>query len=242
MAGGDVVIGQLRILNEAYALLRVVAFAHGVHPLWAYAEMCRLVGQLAIFGGNYRPPEVPLYDHDDLGGCFFRIKRYLDGLFDRIVEPEYKQVPFEGHGLRMQVPLEPAWLESAWQMFVGVKSPLPPEDCVTLLTKPGQVDMKIGSSTTVDRIYQRGLSGLRFVHNPNPPRALPRQAGLVYLEVDREAQLEEWQNVQKSLTLAIRLNEHRIEGSIEGQKTLTIRMGPNTTPLQFTLYVIRAAR
>jgi type VI secretion system protein ImpJ len=169
------------------------------------------------------------------------VKKYIDALLDKIIEPEYKQRPFEGAGLRMQVPLEPSWLEPSWQMFVGVKSPLPTDECVKLLTKAGQLDMKIGSSDRVDRIYQLGQAGLKFAHSPTPPRALPVIKDLIYLQVARDSQLEEWQNVQKSLTLAIRLNETRIAGSIQGQRTLTIRSGGQTTTLQFTLFVVRTS-
>jgi type VI secretion system protein ImpJ len=153
-------VGQLQVLNEAYALWHVLAFAEGIHPLTAYAELCRLVGQLAVFGQLRRPPELPHYDHDDLGHCFWQVKKHLDALLDDVREPEYKLRPFEGAGKRMQVTLEPAWLEAAWQMFVGVKSPLPAEECVALLTR-GQLDMKIGSSEHVDNIDQRGAEGLR---------------------------------------------------------------------------------
>jgi type VI secretion system protein ImpJ len=243
-ASDALITGQLRVLNEAYALLGVMAFAQ-VHPLPAYLELCRLVGQLAIYGEGARPPELPRYDHDDLGGCFYRVKQYIDALLDRIVEPEYKQRPFEGAGLRMQVPLEPSWLEPAWQMYVGTKSPLPADEVVRLLTRPGQLDMKIGSSDRVDRIYQLGQAGLKFTHIAQPPRALPAGNDLVYLQVSRESQQEEWQNVQRSLTLAIRLNEARVVGNIQGQRVLTIRTGPAaagagpTTTLQFTLYVVK---
>jgi type VI secretion system protein ImpJ len=127
-------------------------------------------------------------------------------------------------------------------MYVGVQSPLPADECVRLLTRPGQLDMKIGSSDRVDRIFQLGQAGLKFAHAPVPPRALPTLPGLTYLQVSRESQQEEWQNVQKSLTLAIRLNETRVVGSIEGQRVLTIRTGGQTTTLQFTLYVVREER
>jgi type VI secretion system protein ImpJ len=63
-------------------------------------------------------------------------------------------------------------------------------------------------------------------------------SGLIYFQVSRESQLEEWQNVQKSLTLAIRMNENRIAGNIQGQRILTIKTGGQTTTLQFTLYVV----
>ena len=113
------------MLNEAYALLNILAFAAGVHPLTAYYELCRLVGQLAIFGETRRPPDLPRYDHDDLGGCFYAVKKHLDALLVRHPRAGVQgSRPFEGAGKRMQVALEPAWLEAHWQMYVGVKTPV----------------------------------------------------------------------------------------------------------------------
>ncbi len=238
--GDSLIVGQLRVLNEAYALLNVSAFARGVHPLPAYAELCRLVGQLAIFGDNRRPPELPRYDHDDLGGCFYAVKRHLDALLDGIVEPDYKARPFEGAGLRMQVALDPSWLEANWQMYVGVKSPLPVEESVRMLTT-GQLDMKIGSAGEVDKIFERSAAGLRFTYTPTPPRALPSMQGLAYFQVSRDS--PEWQNVRNSLTLAVRLKATSVVGNIQGQRVLTIKTaaGPTTT-MEFTLYVVKIER
>jgi type VI secretion system protein ImpJ len=239
--GGDaVLVAQLQVLNRGSARLRVLAFAQGIHPLETYLELCDLVGELSIFGPTRRPPELPLYDHDDLGGCFYRVKQYLDDLLDLLVEPVYKERPFIGVGLRMQVALEPVWLEPSWQMFVGVQSSLGTDECVRLMTVPGQFDMKIGSSGRVDAIFRLGRAGLRFEFQPIPPRNLPTHPGLIYFLIRREAQDEEWQNVQRSLTLALRLNENFIAGSIQGQRTLSIKVGTLTVPVQFTLYVVPA--
>jgi type VI secretion system protein ImpJ len=239
-AGDSLILAQLRVLNEASALLGPLVWAQGVHPLPAYLELCRLVGQLAIFGRQRRVPDLPRYDHDDLGGCFNQVRHYIDDFLDQIVEPDYKERPFEGAGLRMQVVLEPAWLETVWQTFVGVQTPLPAEDCVKLLTRSDKLDMKIGSSERVDRIFQLGERGLKFTHTPVPPRALPSTPGLFFFQVDRNSQQEEWDNVRRSLTLAIRLNEKSVLGTIDRQRVLTIRTagGPPTT-VQFTLYIVR---
>jgi type VI secretion system protein ImpJ len=236
--GDPLIFNQLRVVNEAYALLGVQVFAQGVHPLPSYLELCRLVGQLAIFGATRRPPELPPYDHDDLGTCFYRVKQYIDMLLDILVEPDYEQREFEGAGLQMQVHLEPKWLESIWQMYVGVQGRLSPEECVRLLTRSGQLDMKIGSSERVNEIFRLGEMGLRFTHTPIPPRALPKTTGLVYFQILRESNPQEWQRVQKTLALAIRLNENLIVGNIQGQRVLTIRSGGQTTTMQFTLYVV----
>jgi type VI secretion system protein ImpJ len=231
-------LGQLHVFNAAYAVLGVLAFADGVHPLKAYLELCRLVGQLAVFGPARQVPALPRYDHDDLGGCFFRVRQYLDDLLEEMAEPPYEERPFVGEDKRMQVALEPKWLEPAWRMYVGVHSPLKAEECVRLLTQRGQLDMKIGSSTHVDEIFLRGLKGLEFTHVSIPPDALPSDPGLIYFQVSRQAQREEWQNVQRSLTLAIRLNQRFIAGNIQGEQRLAIQTGTRTVPMQFTLYLV----
>jgi type VI secretion system protein ImpJ len=236
--GDPLLFEQLRELNQVYPVLGTLAFAQGVHPLPAYIELCRLVGQLAIFGATRRPVELPRYDHDDLAGCFYRAKQQIDALLNIMVEPAYKERPFIGAGLRMQVSPEPNWLESIWQMFIGVQSPLDVDDCIRLLTRPGELDMKVGSSDRVDTIFRMGLAGLKFAYCPRPPRALPSLPGLIYFQVNRESSEAEWAQVHKSLTLAIRLNENLIAGNIQGQRVLTIKTGGQTSTLQFTLYVV----
>ena len=68
---------MLTVLNGAYGVLNCLTFAAGVHPLTAYAELCRLVGQLAIFGPTRRAPEFPNYDHDNLAYIFKWVKQHL---------------------------------------------------------------------------------------------------------------------------------------------------------------------
>jgi type VI secretion system protein ImpJ len=240
--GDAAILSQLGILNEGYALLTGLAFAQGVHPFQSYTELCRLVGRLAIHGMNRRTPDdIPRYDHDDLGGCFYRLYRLILELLIQFIEPDYKERAFIGAGWRMQVSLEPIWLESIWQMYVGVQGPagFGPEECNRLLSRSNALDMKIGSSGRVEDIYMRGESGLKFTMSPRPPRALPLRSGLTYFQVSRESQPREWENVQKELTLAIRLNENRITGKIDGQRQLSIRTDSgHQLPLEFTLYVV----
>jgi type VI secretion system protein ImpJ len=237
-SGDALLISQLRVLNEVAAPLGVQTFAQGVHPLFLYLELCRIVGELAIFGPERRLPELPRYDHDDLGGCFYRVKQHIDALLNCLVEPEYKERPFIGAGLRMQVALERNWLDPVWQMYVGVQSPLDPEKLLALLTKPGQLDMKIGSADRVDTIFKLGQAGLRVVACKVPPRALPALADQTYFLVQREAAPQEWAAVEKAQTMAVRLNENLIAGNIQNQQVLTIKTGGQTTTLQITLYVV----
>src|SRR5205823_3848205 len=111
-----------------------------------------------------------------------------------------------------------------------------------LLTKPGKLDMKIGSAERVDDIFEYGAAGLKFTPSARPPRALPLRPGLVYLQISRESQQQEWKHVQQSRTLAFRLNRGLVvlnpQGSIQGQRELRIKTGTQTTTMRFTLFLV----
>jgi type VI secretion system protein ImpJ len=124
-------------------------------------------------------------------------------------------------------------------MYIGVQTPLEADECVRLLSK-GHLDMKVGSSERVDAVFRLGQAGLRVEHRPAPPRALPDLPGQQYFQVAGDQSQPEWQNVQRSLSLALRVNEHRVVGNIQGERVLTIRTGNQTVPVQFTLYAMPA--
>ncbi|MBX7104889.1 MAG: type VI secretion system baseplate subunit TssK [Gemmataceae bacterium] len=227
----------LRIMNQAFAQMGVTHFAEGVHPLPIYAELARVVGDLAIFGPEKEVPTLPRYDHDDLGRCFWTAKRYIDELLNQgSFDLGYVEQPFYGSGLRVQGDIKAEWLAPAWQMFVGVKAPLKAEECIQLLT--GKLDMKIGAADRVDEIFRLGGRGLVFRYAQRPPRALPSYQDLTYFQIDRTVQPDEWQKVQATLKMAVRLNERLFAGNIEGQRTVTIKAESKLIPLAFTLYVV----
>lgn len=234
--GDRLLFEQLRVMNESYAPLSVLLFAQGVHPLDIYRELAAMIGKMAIFSATRRPSDLPRYDHDDLSTCFWSVKQTIDALLDIVIEPEYKERPFIGAGMRMQVALEPAWLEAGQRMYVGVQCALTPEQCDRLLTRG--LDTKIGSSDHVDQIFRLGQAGLQFSYVSHPPRSLPARPGLIYFQVDRDSQADEWERVSRSLTLAMRLNENLIVSSIQAQRSLTIKFNGQSTTLQFTLYVV----
>ena len=61
---------------------------------------------------------------------------------------------------------------------------------------------------------------------------------MVYFEVSRESSSNEWAQVQKMKTLAVRIQERDVIGSIDGNRELTIKTGAQSTTFAFTLYLI----
>lgn len=226
----------VRVLNAAYSTMTVTHFADGVHPLWVYADLARVIGELAIFDDDKREtPDLPRYDHDDLGHCFYEAKRHIDRLVG-LEDQDYRTAEFHGAGLQIQCQLQAEWLAANWQMFVGVQAPLKSDECISLLN--GKLNMKIGSVDHVEEFYRKGERGLKFTHAPRPPRALPVYADLNYFKIDRAVQPQEWKQVEATLMMGIRLSEDYYEGNIERMHQLKIRAFNKVIPITFTLYIL----
>src|SRR5262249_61029597 len=101
-----------------------------------------------------------------------------------------------------------------------------------------QLDMKVGSSDRVEELYRKGSPGLRFEAEELPPQELPKVIGQVYFRVAQDIKDSEWLNLKRSLTLALRLNEGLIVGSIQNQRRLTVRVAGQNVTMQFSVFVL----
>ena len=229
---------MLMLLNGAHSALRVLTFASGVHPLVAYTELCRIVGQLAIFDPTRRAPEVPLYDHDDLARIFHKVKDFIQALLAKIGDYEFEQRFFVGKGRGMAVAIESEWFNTDWQWFVGVcRGNLSRDECLALLS-PGKLSWKLGSARKVEELFTHGAPGLQLTPLPQAPRALPPAGDVLYFEVNRGNAA--WNDVLETGTLAMRLNENLIANrdDLQGRQELVVAVGGKQTQLRFALFAV----
>ena len=228
------IIFQLHSLNTALGYLWNLPHVMGVHPLAAYMELCRVVGMLSIFWPERRMPDVPRYDHDDLGKCFYAVKRLLEEKGERAPEPVKRL--FIGGGLQMQVRLEREWLQPTWMFFIGVESSLSYNEVNSLLR--GELNMKVGSTRQVDTIFAKGQAGVQIVPDPEPPRALPG-TNWTYWKVDESSHA--WKDVEETLNLGVRINDTQVDGRIDGAQDIRVRTREGqTVKLTFALYAVPA--
>ncbi|MEI8374730.1 MAG: type VI secretion system baseplate subunit TssK [Planctomycetota bacterium] len=225
-------------LNQAYCTLRVLAFAPGVHPLHAYTELCRIVGQLCFFGSLRRPPEIPVYDHDDLATIFRYIRDEIHLLLKLIPTGGYVRRDFVGEGLGMKVSLESEWLGNEWRWFVGVlRQNLDERECVALLEQRG-LNWKLGSASQVDELFRLGIEGLRLEKLAQAPQALPPRRDWLYFEVSRDNAA--WKDVVRTQTLAMRLKESMIANrkELQGGTKIVVSLPNKQVVLQFALFAV----
>ncbi len=230
---------MLSQLNAAYGALTILAFDRGIHPKVAYIELCRIVGQLSIFGPDRRIQELKMYDHDNLYEIFMDVKLRIETLIHTVRDYEVQQRYFVGVGHGMQVSLDPRWFHSDWQWFIGVdKGELTQRECLELLS-PGQLDLKLGSSRQVEFLFKQRASGVMLTPVDRPIRALPGRADWVFFEVPRQ-ETPAWRDVQETQTLAMRLKDSLIANldRLQGQQTMVVAAFGRKIALKFALFAV----
>ncbi len=234
-------------LNQAYAVLSCLTFAQGVHPLWAYTELCRVVGMLSIFDEKVRrTPEIPPYDHDDLARIFQWVDLRIRELLKETPGPggvPYEMRYFEGRQLGMCVHIKSEWLHSGWKWYVGVLGRNVSRDECRVLLDEGNLDWKLGSDSKVDRLFQYAIPSVEKREVERPPKVFPTHQGWIYYEVVRDRQNAAWQNVLAEETLALRFAEEYVgnKETLKGQRQLELVKDNKRAILEFALFAVPPA-
>ena len=225
---------RLSVFNAASATLQAILFTNGLHPLLMYQELCRLLGQLAIFGETRRPAKVPGYDHDDIGPIYAevmgQIRRLLKGGIARPFDKRY----FRLDGRRLVVPLDADWTLESTRMYIGIETgELSDAECDRLMRD--EWSWKLGSADEVEAIFRQALEGLGMEPLNRIPPTLP--TGFVYFDIVRNPTY--WKDVVRTQTLGLRF---RTTGATAVGDQI-IKLTDSTTgrihSLQFAIFVVK---
>ena len=230
---------MLTQLNASYGVLASLTTARGVHPFVAYTEMCRILGQLSIFGETRRLPDIPSYDHDNLYDIFQHVRLEIEARINSVRDYEYQQRFFVGVGMGLQATLEPQWFHSNWQWYIGVrKGDLTAQEIRDLLSS-GQLDWKFGSSRQVEMLFRQRAPGVQLEPLDRPIRALPARQDWVYYVVPHQ-ETPAWRDVQETQTLSVRVKDSLIMNldRLQGERQLVVSAWGRNIPLEFALFAV----
>ena len=167
---------RLSTLNAAYSALQSIIATRGLHPLEMYRELCRLVGQISIFGERRRPIDVPGYDHEDIGPIYAtaikEIRRLLGGAPKIAFEKRY----FQLSGPNFAVKLDADWILDTAKLYVGVETvELTDTECDELMRS---TNWKLGSGEQVAEIFKGRGQGALDEAPESDPRGLAHRRRL----------------------------------------------------------------
>jgi type VI secretion system protein ImpJ len=188
----------LYTLNTELPGLRHLLLASLVHPETLFTTMLRLAGSLATFSTKVEARGLPRYDHERLGACFTELDALLRELLATVIPSNFVALP-----LKLVRPSIYAvaidrdeYLRSS-RFYLAVNSTIKQAELVSRFP----VLAKVGSGTQIEDLIRQALPGLRLVHTPVPPRAIPVRLDYQYFGVEASGGI--WDSVTRARNLAV---------------------------------------
>ncbi len=190
----------LQALNRWTAVLRHLAGMPAIHPERVFENLLAMAGEVStLTRKERRPPELPLYDHENLQGCFDPVidllQLLLSAEFDRSVEP--LPLVARGPGQYMHVIKNRTLLRQSYIFLAVADKTKSMED----IRKRFPAVSKIGPNTKMPTLVASALPGIQLRHTTTPPSQLHVLPGYVYFELDRGS--ADWPEVYDAAALGL---------------------------------------
>ena len=149
-----------------------------------------------------RMPEtaLPVYDHDNLAGCFGKLMAMLRQGLSLVMEENAVQLPLSerSHGLNVATVLESLMVRE-FGFVLAVKASVPGD----MLQTHFPAQMKIAPVNKIRDLVQLQLPGMVLRAMPVAPPQIPWHAGYSYFELEKGGEL--WKEMEKSGAFALHL-------------------------------------
>lgn len=177
----------LQTLNRLEPIMVHLAKVQGLHPVELFKECMGAIGELATFNTkNHRPPELPVYLHDNLQAGFEIVFAHLRQLLATIYEQTAISIGLEdkGYGIRVADKYDKSLINSATFILV-VRADIAEEALRSRLPQ----QMKIGPVENIRQLINSALNGILIKALPVAPRQIPFRAGHVYFELEQRGEI-----------------------------------------------------
>lgn len=191
----------LQLINRAEPYVNHLASLRGLHPTELFAVLLQLAGELATFvTKTKRPPEFPVYLHDNLQQTFLPVlatlREYLSMVYEQtaislqLIEKKY--------GIRVSEIMDRSLLNTA-SFILAVRADIPEEAVRSRL--PAQI--KIGPVERIRELVNAAMPGIMLRPLPVAPRQIPFRSGYTYFELDKHSDF--WKELNQSGGFALHL-------------------------------------
>lgn len=183
--------------NSYFPILRHLFESKKGHPESLYSAMLSLAGSLTTFSSTVQARDLPLYDHDNLGGCFADLDEKLRLLLETVVPSNVVSLPLKltQPSIYATALANDKYLFNT-RMYLAISSDLSQAE---LLKRVPQL-VKLCSATHIETLIRQALPGMPMTHVPSPPGAIPIKLNYQYFSLNQSGVA--WEAVQRARNLA----------------------------------------
>jgi type VI secretion system protein ImpJ len=185
-------------VNSALAALRHLVTSKRSHPEELYLELSRLAGALCTFGLRSHPGSLPLYDHENLEGCFRELYTHVQSHLEMFRPSRAIAIalrPVSKYLYAGEIGDQRCLDRARW--ILGIHAAVEESE---LISKASQF-VKICSAQFVGELVKRALPGLSLRHLQVPPAAIAARVESQYFSVSRSGPC--WDSIVKTRQVGV---------------------------------------
>lgn len=182
-------IGSYWLLHTASAGFAALSHFHhhlDLHPERLHQELLRLAGALLTFSRSRSLNDLPSYRHDRPGQAFGAVFELIRELLETVISARHFSI-----ALSIVKPsyylgrLDSGKLDERSALYLSVSADLPAQELAAMVP----VRFKVGAPDDVENFVLSALPGLKLVHTPQVPAAIPARPGNQYFLIEARGPL-----------------------------------------------------
>jgi type VI secretion system protein ImpJ len=171
-----------------------------LHPERLYEQLLSLAGSLMTFSKSWTLADLPPYQHGDPGPAFATLHQIIRELLDTVISSKYFAIalrevkPSYHHGM-----LDSQKIDDKTTFYLAVSASLPASELVDVVP----LRFKIGAPDDVEKFVLSAMPGVRLVHAPQVPAAVPVRPDAVYFAIEAKGQMYERMLQAQSISIYV---------------------------------------
>jgi type VI secretion system protein ImpJ len=197
--GGDMSsFWLLHTASTGYAALTHYLNHRELHPERLFAELLSLAGGLMTYSRSYKLEDLPAYAHQDPGPAFARIDEIIRNLLDTVISSKYFSIALKNDRPSYHLgALDSGKINAQTALYLAVGADLPALQLVEVVP----LRFKIGAPEDVDKFVLSAMPGVKLVHAPQVPAAIPVRPDTYYFVLENRGVL--YENMLKAQAISI---------------------------------------
>ena len=159
--------------------------------------MLGLASTLTTFSLQIQPRDLPVYDHERLGGCFAELDEKLRHLLETVIPSNFVSVPLKliRPSIYAASIFEDRFLENT-RMFLAIQADMNEGE---LIQKAPQL-IKVCSASHIEHLIRQALPGLQLTHVMSPPTTIPIKLNYQYFSLNQSGLA--WEAIGRARNIA----------------------------------------
>ncbi len=187
----------LYTVNSHFPLFRHLLETRKGHPEALFQAMTSLAGALTTFSLKIQPRDLPVYDHEDLSRCFTDLDEKLRFLLETVVPANFVSLPLKlvQPSIYATALAEEKYLVNT-RMYLAIQAEMGEAELIS----KAPLLIKVCSATHIEHLVRQALPGVRLLHTPTPPSAIPIKLNYQYFALNQSGGA--WEAICRARNLA----------------------------------------